>query len=141
ALFNSRLWKFLTPIRQLRRWLRPRGFSAAALLPWRQLEPDREAAPGTWLATGPSPFFIVPCELPAGGLRVRLRMSSEVPGRLALYAIGGNGSADLHHLKQLDVQGRVEIDEVLRLPSPALGLRLDPITGPGRFHLDALDVL
>ncbi len=71
SLLQAPVWKLLRPLRAARRLLRPRGFRASDLIPWNQLEPDRETAPGTWIATGPSPYFIVPCVLPAGWLRHR----------------------------------------------------------------------
>ncbi len=141
ALWQSRIWKLLRPLREARRLLRPRGFDAAALLPWHDLEPDREAAPGTWLATGSHPFFIVPCQLPAGPLRIRLKMNSENAGRSIIYGVGGNNIADLHCLKQLQVKGPLELDEIVELPRPILGIRLDPLDGPGRFHLETLQVM
>ena len=68
SLFQSAAWKLLRPLRAVRELLRPRGLGVNDLIPWHQLEPDREAAAGTWVATGPSPYFIVPCCLPAGWL-------------------------------------------------------------------------
>src|SRR5690242_17753033 len=72
SLSASSIWRMLRPFRAIRQLLRPRGFSANDLIPWHELEPDREAAAGTWLATGPSPYFVVPCVLPSGWLRFRL---------------------------------------------------------------------
>jgi GT2 family glycosyltransferase len=141
ALWQSRVWKMLRPLRLARRLLRPRGFGTAALLPWHELEPDREAPPGTWIATGANPFFIVPCQLPAGRLHLRLRMTSEVQGRLQVYGVGGNGIADLQCLKQADVGSVLDVEEILELRRPVLGIRLDPLNGPGRFHLESFQVL
>jgi GT2 family glycosyltransferase/glycosyltransferase involved in cell wall biosynthesis len=107
---------------------------------WNQLEPDREAAPGTWIATGSSPYFIVPCLLPTGWLRFRLGMTTDVAGRLELSDIGGNGVADFDCLKQIDVHGRVERDEYVYLRRTALGLRLDPLNTAGRFCIHHLEV-
>src|SRR2546422_407305 len=84
SLSHSLAWRLLRPLRAVRQLLRPRGFTANDLIPWHELEPDRAAAPGTWVATGSSPYFIVPCVLPAGWLRFRLQMTTEVAGRLEL---------------------------------------------------------
>src|SRR5439155_16369066 len=138
SLSGSLTWSVLRPFRALRQLLRPRGFSATDLIPWHHLEPDREAAAGTWVATGPSPHFIVPCVLPAGWLRFRLRMTTEVPGRLELSDIGGNGVGDFACLKQIDVRGRVERDDFIYLCRTALGLRVSPLNATGRFRLDDL---
>src|SRR5206468_3139091 len=107
---------------------------------WQHLEPDRQAAPGTWVATGPAPYFVVPCLLPAGWLRFRLRMTAEIAGRLELSDLGGNGVADSDCLKQIDVQGQVEREEYVYLRRTALGLRLDPLNTVGRFQLHEVKV-
>jgi GT2 family glycosyltransferase len=136
SLSQSRVWRMLRPLRAARDLLRPRGFGANDLIPWHHLEPDREAPAGTWVATGASPYFIVPCVLPAGWLHVRLRMTTEVTGRLELSDIGGNGVEDFACLKQVDVCGRVERDDYVYLCRKALGLRLNPLNTTGRFCLD-----
>jgi GT2 family glycosyltransferase len=140
SLSRSRAWKLLRPLRAVRELLRPRGFSVNDLIAWQQLEPDREATPGTWVATGPSPYFVVPCVLPAGWLHVRLRMTTEVAGRFELSDLGGNGIVDSDCLKQFEVRGSVERDEFVYLHRAALGLRLHPLNTPGRFRLEDLVV-
>jgi GT2 family glycosyltransferase len=141
CLFRSPAWRLLRPLRAGRQLLRPRGFSVNDLIAWHDLEPDREAPVGTWVATGPSPYFIVPCVLPAGWLRVRLRMTTEVAGRLELFDIGGNGIGDFDCLKQMDVRGQVERDEYVYLRRTALGLRLQPLNTTGRFRLQDLQIM
>jgi GT2 family glycosyltransferase len=141
SLFHSAAWRLLRPLRAVRELLRPRGLSTNDLLAWHDLEPDREAPAGTWVATGPSPYFIVPCVLPAGWLRLRLRMTTEVAGRLELCDIGGNGIGDFDCLKQMDVRGHVERDEFVYLRRTALGLRLQPLNTTGRFRLEQLQVM
>src|SRR5207245_6754280 len=101
----------MEPFRAIRQLLRPRGFRAHDLIPWHHLEPDRETTAGTWVATGPCPYFVVPCVLPAGWLRFRLRMTTEVPGQLELSDIGGNGVGEFASLTQINVCGRVEADD------------------------------
>jgi len=80
----------LQPLRALRRLVRPRGFGLADLMPWNQLdevpnEPDR------WISTGTDPQFLVPCCLPAGWLRIRLKMTSQVQGRFEVFVDTGHG--------------------------------------------------
>jgi GT2 family glycosyltransferase/glycosyltransferase involved in cell wall biosynthesis len=140
SLLQSPAWKLLGPLRTVRQLLRPRGFTADDLIPWNQLEPDREAAPGTWVVTGPSAYFVVPCVLPAGWLRFRIRMTTEVEALLELYDIGGNGLGDFDCLKQITVSGRVERDDYVYLRRNALGLRLNLLNASGHFRLDELDV-
>src|SRR5205085_5992408 len=73
-------WKLLAPLRLLRRMLRPRGLDERALIPWHQLVEHPKGEAGTWFVTGNDAHFIVPCHLPAGWLRVRVRMASDVLG-------------------------------------------------------------
>jgi GT2 family glycosyltransferase/glycosyltransferase involved in cell wall biosynthesis len=141
SLFRSPAWRLLRPLRAARELLRPRGFDSNDLIAWHDLEPDREAPAGTWVATGPSPYFIVPCVLPPGWLRFRLRMSTEVAGRLELFDIGGNGIGDFDCLKQIDVRGEMQRDEYVYLRRTALGLRLHPLNTTGRFRLEELQVM
>lgn len=141
GLLGSRGWQLLWPLRAVRRWLRPFTVDARSLLPWNQLEPDPLAAPGTWIATGPEPHFIAPCALPAGMLRVRLRLTCEVPGLLALYAHTGDAGQEPERLLQVEVSGTVDIDQRVRLRRPALGIRLQPINSPARLHLERLQLV
>ncbi len=145
ALSESGLWKLLAPLRGLRRTLRPRGFNAQALFPWNQLVQHPRDAGQTWFATGDNAHFIIPCHLPAGWLRLRLKMSSDVLGRGELYFDSGITCSDFVCTDQLcthrfDVHGKVDLDTYFYLPRPALGVRFKPLDVPGQFHLDRLDI-
>src|SRR5262249_39049978 len=87
-------WKLLAPLRLLRRTLHPRGLDEGALIPWHQLVAHPKGEPGTWFATGNDAHFIVPCHLPAGWLRIRVRMASDVLGRAELFFDSGRHSSD-----------------------------------------------
>ncbi|MBY0527778.1 MAG: glycosyltransferase [Gemmataceae bacterium] len=137
SLRNSRLWKLLEPIRVLRRLVRPRGFGVDALVPGLHMERDHHAAPGTWTAGAAGAHFTVPCALPAGPLRIRLKMTSEVPGQFAIYSDNGTGCAEMELLDRFSVDGALE--RTVRLPRPALALRFEPLGAPGRFRLETLD--
>lgn len=134
-------WQLLWPLRAARRWLRPRGLDAGSLLPWQQVEPDPQAGTGAWVVTGPDACFLVPCALPAGRLRVRLRLTTDVPGPLALYADTGDGDDAGECLVQARTHGPVDREEVVRLRRPALALRLVPGNRPGRLFFHEFDVL
>jgi GT2 family glycosyltransferase len=140
ALEESASWRLLAPIRWLRRRLRPRGFTAAHLLPWLGLEPVADAPPGTWEAVDENPHFIVSCHLPAGWVRVRLKMHSPVRSRIEFYAERNGTLADL--VGQFTV-GMGENDEefFLYLPADTRALRIDPLEGEGIFRLDRLDIM
>lgn len=142
ALETSASWRLLEPIRWLRRLLRPKGFTAADLLPWRDLEPVAGAQPGTWEAVDVDPQFIVSCHLPAGWVRVRLRMHSPVRGRIEFYAERKGGFSPAGLVGQFSV-GVGENDEefFLHLPFETRAIRIDPIDGAGIFRLDQLAVV
>jgi GT2 family glycosyltransferase len=142
ALEESATWRLLEPIRWLRRLLRPKGFTAADLLPWRDLEPVPGAPRGTWEAVDEDPQFIVSCHLPAGWVRVRLKMHSPARGRIEFYAERKGGFSPAGLVGQFAV-GHGENDEefFLRLPVATRALRIDPIEGTGIFRLDRLDVM
>jgi len=138
SLRGSRAWGLLAPLRAARRLLGSRGFDASALLPRRHLEPIADGEPGEWVAIGPEPSFVAPCVLPAGWLSIRLAMTSEVPGKLAIYAEEGNGQSEC--LQRVAVGGRVESSFHVWLDKPALALRLDPLDAAGRFRIENLEV-
>ncbi len=140
-LSQSLLWKLLKPLRATRRLLRPRGFTASALIPWNQLAPDQDAPPGTWIATGSRPYFIVPCELPAGWLRIRTVLTSDVPGRFEILASGGNGISDAEPILQTEVTGGLDRLDYVCVSRPMLGLQINPLSAAGRFRLKELEVL
>jgi GT2 family glycosyltransferase/glycosyltransferase involved in cell wall biosynthesis/SAM-dependent methyltransferase len=139
SLLGSRGWRWMAPLRRLRQVLKPAHFDAAALQAWNQLQADALER-GTWRATAEEPQFLVPCQLPAGWLRIRLKMSSDVVGRLAFFALPSQGVADPECLAQAEVLSHVDLDFYVRLRSPALGLRFDPLNTPGRFRIETFEV-
>jgi GT2 family glycosyltransferase len=141
SLAQSSVWKLLKPIRTLRRLLRPRGFDARALIPWNHLEEDPEGPRGTWIANGPRPYFLVPCELPAGRLRIRIRLASDKPGRLEILAQGGNGISDVEPLFQTNFGSGLNRVETVCLTRPALGVQINPLGGAGRFQLELFEIV
>src|SRR5262249_23051164 len=142
ALEESATWRLLEPIRSIRRLFRPKGFTAADLLPWRHLEPVAAGPPGTWEAVGDGPQFIVSCPLPAGWVRVRLKMRAPARGRIEFYAERKGGFSPAGLVGQFAVgQGENEEEFFLRLPVETRALRIDPIEGTGTFRLDRLDVM
>jgi GT2 family glycosyltransferase/SAM-dependent methyltransferase len=135
--WSSRL---TAPVRQLRQWLRPRGFGAAALIPWKQIEPVLNE-PGTWRSCGTDPQFLVPCSLPAGWLRVRLKMTAEVWGGWELYVDHGDGFTPAGCIEQANITASgVEVDFCFQLDRPARAVRFDPLDAPGKFRVEQLRV-
>ncbi len=137
SLLSSKVWALLAPVRAVRNWLRPRGFDASALIPWRQLEPALDGEVGSWIATGPQPSFVVPCAFPAGWLRIRLTLVSDTPGPVALYA--DHGAGDIDCLERTLLEDRMDREFLVRLRRPALALRFDPRNAPGAFRVERLE--
>jgi GT2 family glycosyltransferase len=141
ALQNSVFWRALGPLRWLRELLRPKGFGAQHLLPWRNLEPVSDAPPGTWKAIDDDPQFMVSCYLPAGWLRVRMKLFTPDRGHIEFYAErGGNFSVECL-LGQFSLSaGQTEEEFFLHLERPARAIRVDPFNKAGVFRVDQLDV-
>jgi GT2 family glycosyltransferase/glycosyltransferase involved in cell wall biosynthesis len=140
ALFRAPLWKALRPVRGLSRFFRSREFDATALLPWSDLDEDRDNAPGSWVATGSNAYFVVPWVLPVGWLRVEIKMASPMACQAVLYADGGHGPDDLECLQRFDVSGELDWRGFVLVSRPALGIRFDPCNVGGRFQVASLRV-
>jgi GT2 family glycosyltransferase len=141
ALDESASWRLLAPLRWLRHQLRPRGFAAEHLIPWSGLEPVTNAAPGTWQALHDDPQFLVSCYLPAGWLRVRLKLHAPARGQIEFYGErrGDFGTNTL--LGQFSLaHGETDEEFFLYLDKPTRALRIDPIDHAGTFRIDRLDV-
>lgn len=139
SLTDSRSWRMLEPLRALRRLLRPRGFGLPDLMPWNQLDeiPDE---PNHWMSTGTDPQFLVPCCLPAGWLRIRLKMTSEIQGRLDIYVDSGHGFNSSECIERLIVGHGIDKDFYVHLPLPVQAVRIDPLDVEGEFHIEELRV-
>jgi GT2 family glycosyltransferase len=138
SLAHSLPWRLLKPLRTMRQLFRPRGFDARALVPWRQIERDEQT--GAWLATGSQPCFLVPCQLPPGRHRLRLSMSSDTPGRFEIIASAGNGISDVEVIFQSEFIGVLDLDCIIHLSQPALGLQINPLGAAGRFEIKQLEI-
>jgi GT2 family glycosyltransferase len=117
-----------------------RRIDASSLLPWRDLEPLPEEPPGSWLACGPNPEFLLPCVLSAGWVRVRVRMTTSARGRMELYADAGPGFPASSRILRTEVRGGVTEEYFVRLDQPVPALRFDPIDVAGPFRIEELTV-
>jgi GT2 family glycosyltransferase/predicted SAM-dependent methyltransferase len=137
SMTNSRPWRLLEPLRALRRLLRPRGFGLNDLMPWNQVD-EIPNEPNHWMSTGTDPQFLVPCCLPAGWLRIRLKMTSQVQGRVEFFVDTGHGFNSAECIERIIIGHGVDQDSYIQLPLPVRAVRLDPLDVEGEFHLQEL---
>jgi GT2 family glycosyltransferase len=139
ALDESASWRLLGPLRWLRRQFRPRGFSDEHLIPWSGLEPVDGAA-GTWKALHDDPQFLVSCFLPAGWLRVRLRIHAPARGQIEFYGERrGDFGADTLLGQFSLAHGETDEEFYLHLDKQTRALRIDPIDHTGTFRIERLE--
>jgi GT2 family glycosyltransferase/SAM-dependent methyltransferase len=139
SMSNSRLWRLLEPLRAVRRLLKPRGFGLNDLMPWNQVD-EIPNEPNRWMSTGTDPQFLVPCCLPAGWLRIRLKMTSQVQGRVEFFVDTGHGFNSAECIERIIIGNGVDQDSYVQLPLPVRAVRLDPLDVEGEFHLQELQV-
>ena len=87
------------------------------------------------------PQFIVSCFLPAGWVRVRLKMQAPARGQIEFYGErrGDFGVDTL--LGQFSLShGETDEEFYLHLDRPTRALRVDPIDSAGTFRIDRLEV-
>jgi GT2 family glycosyltransferase len=139
SVCRSRSWRLTSPLRVLRQLFAPRGFTHRELLPWQELQPSGQR--DTWLSLGSDPQFLVPCWLPAGWLRVRLRMRSVNHGRAELYVDTGHGFDAAGRIERVEVGPRgVARDFFVHLNEPAQAVRFDPLDVEGEVAIEELRV-
>ncbi len=139
CLAGSRSWRWLAPLRAVRQLLAPRAFGQRQLIPWQELQgiDGRD----NWLALGPDPQFLIPCLLPAGWVRVRLKMASRNRGRAEIYLDTGSGFSAAGRIERVEVGDLgVARDFFVRLPDPVRAVRFDPLDVEGEFHIAELSI-
>jgi hypothetical protein len=121
--------------------LRPPGCTHCDLIPWRQLQPLPGGDGRAWLALGPDAHFCALCCLPAGWVRIRLRMTAQTHARAEIYLDTGRGLNAAERVERIEVDERgIAHDFFLQLREPAWALRFDPLDVEGEFQLDELRV-
>jgi O-antigen biosynthesis protein len=140
SLETSFGWRLLAPLRAVKHWLRPRGFNQSHLLPWNQLDPT-PGVPGNWEVRGTNPQFLVACWLPAGWLRVRLRMHSSIKSRLEIYAETSDTFTPESRIGEIVVAaGDNEEEFYFKLHKPTRALRIHPLNAAGTIRIDRFEV-
>jgi GT2 family glycosyltransferase len=112
----------------------PRRVTAAALEPVQLLD-QVPGAPGTWRSLGDDPQFVARCRLPAGWVRIRLKMTSSARGKLEIYADAGAGFTAETCIERAEVWSDVANDFFVHLPAPVRAIRFDPLDTAGEFRV------
>lgn len=137
-------WRLGKPLRTIRRWLRPRGFAREALLPWRHVEPIRRE-PHSWRVNEPGGQFVVPIYLPAGWVRVQMRLrrldgKPKQAEQAELVFHGSDWAAEPLWREQLTWSDSLGDVLHIDLPEPAFGVRFQPLLGEGKFAIETFSV-
>lgn len=109
------------------------------MIPLRDLRPLSDGTTH-WQATGCDPQFSIPCALPAGWVRIRVRLHSNVRGRMEWYTVDSAGLSSEMPIERRDYVGAAGWDFFVRLPHPVSGFRFDPLDVEGRFVVEELHV-
>lgn len=138
SVLRSRRWRIGEALAQIGRLFRAPAFTTENLTPWQHLEAD--GGLGRWRATGSAPRFLALGYLPSGWLRIRLTLTSEVVGRLALHVLSPDGTPRSDCLEACEILGVLERELYVHLDRPALGICFDPLDRPGPFQLERFEV-
>ncbi|MBY0527773.1 MAG: glycosyltransferase, partial [Gemmataceae bacterium] len=115
----------------------PRRVTTAMLTPVQQLE---AIGTGEWRSTGSAPQFRAGCAFAAGWVRIRLRMTSDVRGRLAIHIDQGDGFVATACVERAEVWDGLASDFYVFLHRPGCAVRLDPLDVPGAFRLEQFQI-
>jgi glycosyltransferase involved in cell wall biosynthesis len=135
---QTRSWKLTAPFRAIYRWFCSHTYSQERLLPWNDIEPgDRsdEASGVPWHSMGNDPYFLLPCVLPAGWIRIWIEMSGYVRGRAELYADTGEGFSPESCLERITWSGPLRDEIFVYVRKPVFAIRFDPMDCAGNFRL------
>jgi O-antigen biosynthesis protein len=84
--------------------------------------------------------LLIERRLPAGWVRIRLKMTASTPGRLRLYPDGGDIGRPAPCLLNLEVAGAVDYDGFVCVASPVSALRFELPGGSVEFSLETLRI-
>jgi glycosyltransferase involved in cell wall biosynthesis len=137
---RSQRWRIGEAFSRVTRLFRPTKVTASDLVPVQQLHREPGDLLRNWRAAGSEPQFLATNYIPAGWLRIRLRMASDVVGRFGLYVLPAADVGSPECLERSEVLGWLERELYVRLPRPALGVRFDPLDRAGGFRLEQFEV-
>jgi GT2 family glycosyltransferase len=74
-------------------------------------------------------------------VRIRLQMTSAVPGRVEILVDTGRGWDDAECVERTAIARTLDLDFFVRLPRPASAIRLDPLDCEGEFRVQRLEII
>jgi GT2 family glycosyltransferase/SAM-dependent methyltransferase len=131
----ARWERWTAPLCRVTSLFRPRRYLQADLLPSPQLETAPGGRPGGWVSTGRDALFRVNAGLPAGWVRLRLKIRSELGG---LVRFGIEDDRGVHLVDQFPLargDGLV-IDRYYKFTDPVPVIRIEPPSGVGQVTID-----
>lgn len=109
------------------------------LVPWNDLQADGDS----WIATGDDPYFLLrprSGRQPGGWIMLRFKARADaVTLSPVLYVDDGAGFSEAG-ARYVSLQEAAEGGTLLRLPDKVQTLRLDPLSGRGRFRIDNVEI-
>ncbi|HZU35219.1 MAG TPA: glycosyltransferase family 2 protein [Gemmataceae bacterium] len=109
------------------------------LIPIQELQPASGDA-NHWRATGWDPQFRIPQNLARGWVHIRVRLRSDVRGRMEWYTLDAADVASDVPLERADYYGSTERDFYVYLPESVPALRFDPLDVPGTVVIEELSI-
>lgn len=145
---SSPSWRLTSPLRRLKRLLRPSSLTHAELIPTTPLDPGTQLQ---YRALTANPHFILPCVPLSGWVRINITLIASRPSHAHLYWDSGSLFNEAEHLDLGPVGPTPASDpslpppettiEVLHhLPSPVHCFRLDPLRLPAEFTIKSLSI-
>ena len=138
-IYRTNSWRLTKPLRLLRRLFFSQTFGIDPDLCSPDLNPVPNS-PGDWISTGTDPQFLIPCHLSRGWIRIRLKMTSDVPGFIELYFDTGGGCNPANQMQLTYNSGQVDVDRYIHIANSMRIIRIDPLTAPGKFHLEHFSI-
>lgn len=140
SITSSPIWRWLEPVRFLRRLIRPRGIEVGNLVADDGIDPDPGSVPHGWIVRRREARLYAPCCLPAGWLDVRIVATSETPGKMRVSTIATPQLTEQALLVETTIDGRLIAEYEAYLEKPAFGIQIEPLDRAGKLKLEVFSV-
>lgn len=140
SITNSPIWRWLEPVRFLRRLIRPRGVEVVNLVADDGIEADPGSPPNGWIVRRREARLYAPCCLPAGWLDIRIVATCDTPGRMRISTIATPQLSEQAILVETTIDGRIAAEYEAYLEKPAFGIQIEPLDRAGKLNLEVFSV-